>query len=250
MKYPRTIYDVVDWDEAIRDARTELESDPENYLLQGHLHMLYLHKKQEEQEYSPKNSRRVRRGLNSRSAPARLRAIIGKNLVEFSHLCGIKYETYRAIERETKKKPLPPKAISAQNAELIALATGVCPRALMENRLVCADGKTEYDYYIWYTYSQTVQHEHKKLESEWLSLFGEAIKGAIGYDKGDHDNGSFLRVVRLALLIDQFQDIYVKPSAKGKQKRLVSSLLQTTNTGIAKAAIEQSVRIRKLLNPG
>lgn len=248
MTRARSIFDVEDWDETIREAKAFLDADPENHVARSYLLMLHEQKKQEKKEYSPKNSRRARRDLNSHSASARLRATIGKNLVEFAQMCGIRYETYRAIERDTKKNPLPPNAISAQNAELIALATGVCPLALMENRLVCTDGKTEYDYYNWYTYAQTVQYEHKKLESEWLRLFGEAIKGAICYDKDDHDNGSFLRVVRLALLIDQFQDIYAKPNAKAKQKRLVSSLLQTTNTGIAKAAIEQSVRIRKLLN--
>lgn len=44
---------------------------------------------------------------------------------------------------------MPPNALSVQNAELIALATGVCPHALLENRLVCADGITEYRRYAW-----------------------------------------------------------------------------------------------------
>lgn len=246
MKRTRSIFDVEDYDEAIREAKIALDSDPESYVMRWYFNMLIKQKREEKKEYSPKNPRRRRSNINSPSAPARLRAMTDKSLVEFSQLCGIKYETYRAIERDTKKRPVPPNAISRQNAELIALATGVCPRALMENRLVCTDGKTEYDYYIWRTFSEAIQCEHKKLQSKWLNLFQGAVEKAIRYDDEEYDNNSFLRVVRLALLIDEFQDIYDKPTEKGKRRKLVSALLESTNNDIAKAAIERSADIREL----
>ncbi len=248
MARARSIFDVDDWDEAMREAKAVLDADPENHTIRGYLLMLHEQKKREKQEDSPKNRRKARRDANSPSAPVRLRTIIDKSLVEFSQLCGIKYETYRAIERDTKKSPLPPNAISRQNAELIALATGVCPKALMENRLVCADGKTEYDYYVWLAFSGAIQREHKKLQSKWLNLFQGTVEKAIRYDEDEYDNNSFLRVVRLALLIDEFQDIYDKPTEKGKRRRLVSSLLESTSNEIAKAAIERSTDISDLIS--
>lgn len=246
MAQARKIFDVDDWDEAIWEAKATLDADPENHLMRGYLLMLDKQKKKEKEDYSPKNKRKGRRDLNSPSAAVQLRSIVDKTLVEFSELCGIKYETYRAIERETKKSPMPPNAISRQNAELIALATGVCPQALMENRLVCADGKTEYDQYIWYTYAVAIHREHAKLEGEWLNLFVGAVKQTIRIDKDNHYNNSFLRVVRLALLIDEFQDIYDKPTERGKRRRLVSALLESTKSRIAKAAIERAAKIRKM----
>ena len=246
MKQTRSIFDVDDWDEAIREAKAALDADPENYTVRAYLLMLHEMKKQEEREYSAKNTRKRRGDPNSPSAPARIRAITGKNLVEFARLCGIKYETYRAIERDTKKRPLPPNAISRQNAELIALATGVCPKALLENRLISADGKTGYDYYIWFAYSQATQHEHARLESDWLGLFEGAIKEALRYDKNEPDNGSFFRVVGLAQLLDEILDVYDRPTGTVKRKRLIGSMLESVRRDIAKAAIQRSADIRKL----
>jgi len=241
------ILDIKSWEEEFLECHEAIRADPENTDLTGWLYILKALKQAEERESTAKKSRKHRGDPNSPSAPVRLRVIIDKTLVEFSELCGIKYETYRAIERETKKIPLPDDAISRRSAELIALATGVCPKALMENRLVCADGKTAYDCSIWYAYSNMVQYQHQKLESDWLRLFREAIEETIRFDKDEHDNGSFHRVVRLALLIDEFRDIYTRPKDKGKRERLVSALLKSTNSDNAKAAIERAAKIRKLV---
>lgn len=247
MKFPGNILDIDNIDELIDEFRIAAKNDPNDFRVCGYLDMLLEMKKQDALEYSPKNPRRRKSLFNSPSAPARLRTLIGMDLVQFSQMCGIKYETYRAIERDTKKDAPPPNAIKDYQAELIALATGVCPNALMENRLVCADGETEYDYFIWLNYSLAIQHQHQQLELEWLNLFMESIREAIRFNPDDHLNGSFLKVVRLALQIDQFQEIYIRPTARGKPKRLISVILETTNGDIAQGAIKHSMRIKKML---
>lgn len=248
MKHSKSIIDVDNWDEPIRECKAALDVDPENNELRGWLYILAELKKLDQREYSPKNIRRGKRDMKSPSAPVRLRTIIGKKQLEFAEMCGIKYETYRAIERKTKQEDPPPDAISAQNAELIALATGVCPRALKVNRLVCADGKTGYDYFIWQTYQIAIQNQHEKLEAQWLALFQDALTDTIRFDEDADRNGSFLKVVRLALLIDQFREIYVEPSKKRQQQRLTDALWSSTNNKIAKAAIGRSLHIKKILN--
>ena len=199
--------------------------------------------------YSHSNPRRRDDSLPF-SAPARLRKISGMTIRNFAALCGIKYDTFRGIE---KRMNIPASEIGGRtpitryNAELISLVAGADVEALMKNQLLFWKDQAHYTEKHWTEYQTALARVEQQVGVKMVEPFRSWIDDLFSAP-GVPEAGQFLWRSALAVELDRLiaeRSAYLISNPENRPP-LIPKMLEITRAEMGKRTIKGIVSAKKL----